>query len=285
MAEEFYQRVFGEGSTPMSSIMTNPRPGSSNDYSTFTLVREVYFDSINPDRLIVNGVQRYPHIDEPHLGRISWYATGMPELFRELKRHGIRVLDSRFEVIEADEAPLPIANFYLSPEDAGLRYSILPDGIFPTDPRVDPGWALPPVGDEDPLGLEYCLYHTVLTSRPERVNKLIIDVLGGKVFHEGRDADRGTSASYVHLADAVIQIAVPDAGTEASLDLESQAPGDSYHAITWKVVDLDRAARGLESKGVRIRQRSDETFITDPATSLGIPFGFTTQGIPGDPRG
>jgi hypothetical protein len=283
-AEEFYQRVFGEPSTPMSSIMTNP-VNRSNDYSTFTLIREVYFDSIDPDRLVVDGVHPYPDIHEPHLGRISWYASGMPELFRELKRHGIRVVDRKFRVIESDEAPTPITNFYLSAEDAGLRYSILPHDIFPADPRTDPTWTLPPVGDDDPLGLDFCLYHTILTSRPERVSKLIIGVLGGTVFHEGRDEIRGTTATYVQLADAVLQIAVPDAGTEASKDLESQAPDDSYHAITWKVVDLDRTARGLEASGVRIKHRFEDALITDPATTLGIPFGFTTSSVPGDPRG
>jgi hypothetical protein len=35
---------------------------------------------------------------------------------------------------------------------------------------------------------------------------------------------------------------------------------------------------------VRILMRSSDTLVTDPATSLGIPWGFTSAVIPGDPR-
>ena len=39
-----------------------------------------------------------------------------------------------------------------------------------------------------------------------------------------------------------------------------------------------------QSSGVRIAARSADTIVTDPATSLGIPWGFTTRLVPGDPR-
>jgi hypothetical protein len=88
----------------------------------------------------------------------------------------------------------------------------------------------------------------------------------------------------VSLADSILEYAVPDAGTEADADWVEDEPNDTYHSITWKVADLERAERHLQAQGVRIQLRSDDTLVTDPATSLGIPWGFTSKLTPGDPR-
>ena len=103
-------------------------------------------------------------------------------------------------------------------------------------------------------------------------------------MHEGRDEIRGTSSTYVHLADSMLEYAVPDVGTSAHADWTHDDPNDTYHAITWKVADLGRAEHHLEAQGVRIQVRSDDTIVTDPDTSLGVPWGFTTTLTPGDPR-
>jgi catechol 2,3-dioxygenase-like lactoylglutathione lyase family enzyme len=174
--------------------------------------------------------------------------------------------------------------FFTTPESAGLRYEFLPQIPFPLDPRIQPGWELPPVSDADPLGIECCSHHTILTSKPERALRLVVDALGGTVVHEGHDDVFGATGSYVQLADSVLEYAVPDDGTAAHADWSAAAPADTYHSITWKVVDLDRAERHLAAEGVGIRSRTATTIVTDPATSLGVPWGFTTELTPGDPR-
>ena len=60
----------------------------------------------------------------------------------------------------------------------------------------------------------------------------------------------GAAASYVALADSVLQVAVPDQGTAAYADWTTTAPNDTYHSLTFKVADLDRAAEHLKSQGV-----------------------------------
>jgi hypothetical protein len=124
----------------------------------------------------------------------------------------------------------------------------------------------------------------VLTGRPERALNLVVDVLGGDIVHEGRDEVRGTTGTYVSLAGSILEYAVPDLGTAAHADWAKDDPNDTYHSITWKVVDLERAERHLRTRGVRIQMRSDDTIVTDPATSLGVPWGFTSRLTPGDPR-
>jgi hypothetical protein len=62
-------------------------------------------------------------------------------------------------------------------------------------------------------------------------------------------------------------------------------PRDTYHAITFQVRDLDRVARHLTARGVRLRDRTEHCIVTEPRTSLGVPWGFVTALTPGDRRG
>ncbi len=289
-AEGWFQRVFGRASTSLASLSADrpPRPGHPTDYSTFTPISDVLFDTIDPKRYVLLGVQRYATVEQPHLKGFGWYVEGMGEAYRALKRHGIRVTSQLDEVADGDEPPTAAGSamplFFSLPEDAGLRYEFFPAIPFPLDPRVAPDWSVPPVSDADPLGIVCCSHHTVLTGRPERALRVVGEVLGGVIVHEGRDGLRGTTGTYVHLADSILEYAVPDVGTAGHADWARNDPDDTYHSVTWQVADLERARRHLESQGVRIEMRSEDTLVTDPATSLGIPWGFTTRLTPGDPR-
>ena len=62
------------------------------------------------------------------------------------------------------------------------------------------------------------------------------------------------------------------------------ANGEIHHAAAFKVVDLDQAEKYLTSKGIKASSRDDTTLLTDPATTHGVPFRWTTWSVPGDPR-
>ncbi len=174
--------------------------------------------------------------------------------------------------------------YFTIPEEAGLRHEFLPEFPFKLDHRIAPGWKLPPPPADDPVGIERHAYHTLLTDNPQRALHTVVDALGGTVIHEGRDESVAAAATYVSLGDSILQIALPDQGTPAYADWTTTAPNDTYHSITWKVVDLDRTAAHLKSQGVGIRSRTADTLVTDPETSIGVPWGFTTRLVPGDPR-
>ncbi len=286
-ADEFYQKLFGASSTNISAIMSShpPREGFSNDYSIFTPVQDVLLDTIQPTRYIANGRQRYPTPERPHLNRTSWYLDGGAEGYRAIRQQGIRFTNQADEIIDADEIPFAFGPgpLWTLAEDAGLLYSFLPAGPFPLDPRAQQGWKLPDA-NENPLGIEYCAYHTVLTASPERALRLMVNALGGEVIHEGTDALRQAAGPYVHLAGSTLHFATPVAGSAAEAELAGFLPLDCYHALTWKVLDLDRVQAHLDSIGVAVLERSAETIITDPKSSLGVPWGFTTTDVPGDPR-
>ena len=289
-ADDFFERVFGCASMRLASLSAGGEqdPDNRNDYSTFTPIRDVVFDNIDPMLMVKDGVRRYPPVDKPHLNGLGWYVEGLASAFRALKAHGFVLVDQRDTPAEGDDPPSVVGGglpmFWTTPENAGLRYQFLPPIPFPGDPRNAPDWVLPPVSDEDPLGIERCSHHTVLTDRPERAIRLFADVLGGRVIHEGRNDVIGATSTYIHLADGVYEFAVPDEGTAAHADWATNAPHDTYHSLTFKVVDLDRVEQHLGSQGVRIRTRTDDAIVTDPETSLGVPWGFVTALSPGDPR-
>jgi hypothetical protein len=110
-------------------------------------------------------------------------------------------------------------------------------------------------------------------------------VLVNGPIHEGRKAVLATQSTYIALADGVLEVAQPlDGGSPAMGDWLRGAPQDTYRSLTWKVRDLDRVADHLEKSGIGLRAHTDTVIVTDPADSLGIPWGFSTALCPGDPR-
>jgi hypothetical protein len=286
--EQFFDRVFGCPSVRLADVSTLPHsPDNRTDYSIFTTIKDVVFDSIDPKLLIKGGVQRYPTVHKPKLNGLGWFVEGAAEAYHTLRRKGFDIVNQVDEPATGDEPPTviggPLVMFWTTPDSAGLRYQLLPPIPFKGDPRVAPDWKLAPVSDDEPLGIERCAYHTIVTDRPERAIHLF-ETLGGTRIHEGRDDVRGADCTYVHLADAVYQIAVPDEGTPAHNDWSIEAPNDTYHALTFKIDDLDRVERHLVSGGVGIRTRTEDAIVTDPETSIGIPWGFVTELVPGDTR-
>jgi hypothetical protein len=287
--EAWFERVFGSTSTNIGETFKGRETGSyPTTYSTFTPMADVLMDTIAPTLYVLNGVQQYASVDKPHLKTIGWFDDNPEAVYQALRGAGVAMVDQFGQPAEGDQAPrsagsgaMPI--YFTTPESAGLRHEFLPDFPFALDHRNAPGWT-PPTKPEGPLGLVKCAFHTLLTDNPKRALHTLVDALGGTVFHQGRDEVIGAAASYVHLADTILQVAVPDHGTAAYEDWTTTAPNDTYHSLTFQVADLDRAGKHLEATGVGIRTRTDDTLVTDPETSLNVPWGFTTALVPGDPR-
>jgi hypothetical protein len=189
---------------------------------------------------------------------------------------------------------------WTDPATTGLSYELMEwsperDALFAriADARFDPHWTLPPPSPHDPLGVEHCSHHTVLTRNLPRALRLLVDVLGGTVVHEDRNDLLGTTSTWVWLKDSLLEYAVPDAeGTRATASLDGTTKPsllgmpqeDRYHLIAWKVRNLDAVERHLADQRIRLEARDTTTLITDPADTLGVRWGFTTAVLPGDPR-
>jgi catechol 2,3-dioxygenase-like lactoylglutathione lyase family enzyme len=286
-AERWFAEVFGCPSVPLSSLVPS-RPEYPTEYSIFTLIREVFIDSIDPKLHFVNGYQRFPEVKEPVLKSIGWYVEGIEALYHGLRGQGIRSIDLSDNIAEGEQPPQSpgggVITYFTAPADAGLQYQFMREGPFPLDPRTSPGWAPQVVDHADPLGIDCCAHHTILTTQLPRALKFAVDVMKGKLVHEGRNALLGADSVFVFVGDALLEYARPDPGSAAHASLLQALPGDKYYSMSWKVADLGQAERHLVRHGVRIAARSDAGFVTEASTSLGVPWGFTSRLQPGDPR-
>ena len=82
-----------------------PGDGYPTDYSTFTPINDVLFDTIHPKPYVLLGVQRYKTVEQPHLKGFGWYVEGMAELYRALRRQGLQIVTQLDEIAEGDETP------------------------------------------------------------------------------------------------------------------------------------------------------------------------------------
>ena len=147
------------------------------------------------------------------------------------------------------------------------------------DPRLTPDWR---PGDH-PVGTPGLAYTTVLTRDRERAERIYADVLGGTVLHKGASALTGTDDTYVLLGDTVVHLSTPNTdGTIAAADLA--ASNEIHHAAAFRVTDLDATADYLTSHAITTVARDEQTLVTDPATTHGVPFRWTTWDVPGGPR-
>ena len=288
-AEAFFERVFGRTSTRLASLSARssaPRDGFSNDYCTFTPIADVLFDCIDPARYLVEGRRPYEPVTEPSLRGLGWYVEGIAGLHTALRAAGLTVVDQLDRVVDGDDPPTAAGSsmplLFTTPADAGLRHELLPPIPFALDHRQADGWTLGPPAPDDPLGVVGCAHHTVTTRRPERARRLLVDVFGGTVIHEGHDELLDATATYVRLADTVIELAVPTsagagagAADRADQRADDGAAGDDYGSIAWEVVDLARAEAHLVAEGVGIAARTDRAILTVPATGLGIAWRFS----------
>lgn len=289
-ASGFFARVFGRESKILGEYLVGGRQRGvtfnyATDYATFTPIAEVQIECVDPTRLIIDGVQSHESVTEPQLGSLAWFVDGIEDLWTALRRRNLRGTDMSDRVYEGDDPPLDVSStpiIFTLPEETGLSYEFtvfLPH----RDPRGDP-----PVHAKvtsDPLGIQCCSHHTVLTAEKSRALSLFVDVLGGRIIEEARNDLLATESTYVALADGVIELAQPrEEGSAAMDDWRRHAPDDAYHAITWQVRDLDQAVRHLEASGVSVYARTETAIVTNPAETLGVAWGFTAELVAGDPR-
>jgi hypothetical protein len=287
-ATRFFARVFGRESKILGDYLGRGRsivPGYSRDYATFTPIAEVQLECVDPTLLVIDGMQPNESVTEPRLGSLAWFVDGIEDLWSELRGRNIRGMDQSNRIPEGAGPPLDVSStpiIFTLPEDTGLSYELCV--YMPRrDPRGDPPIAA--VSPSDPLGIECCSHHTVLSDQPDRALRFLVEVLGGQVTHQGEDDVLGSQSTYITLADAVVELARPLGEDSPTMRAwRSRAPQDTYYSLTWKVRDLDGVAQRLETAGVGIHTRTDSTIVTNPADGLGVSWGFSTVLSPGDPR-
>jgi catechol 2,3-dioxygenase-like lactoylglutathione lyase family enzyme len=286
--DRFFAQVFGRKSSTLVEFMdldeSSLDPSYPVDYARFTPIAEVLFESLDPVRHIVNGLQPHPAVAAPCLGSVAWFVDGIEDLWRAFQARGMKGLDLARQEPEGDGPPRDVSNnpiIFSIPSDTGLEYQ-----FSPWVERRDPRGATPAsaVSSDDPLGIRRCSHHTVLTGDPDRARRMYRDLLGGRIIHEGRNEVLATQSTYYALGDGVFEVGQPlEEGSHAMSTWRRSAPDDTYYQMTYQVRDTDQVVDHVKSCGVGLLH-DDAVIITDPADTLGVPWGFTTELSPGDSR-
>ena len=295
-ARAWMQRVFGRPSYgPPKSFLT---AGFPDDYCFMTMIQDLLFDTLDATRLPASLDAVSEKYVPPHLAMLAWYVDDHDALVRKCHDHRIRLLDLAGAVIDGDDAPPPSETGILTFADhsqMGFEYEFLTVAEPPmreiwaqeVDPRLGADWRLPAVSPDDPLRLACCAWHTLITEKPERLRRFFVDLLGGRQIHQGFNEAIGTESCYVALGGAVYELGFPIREGIASDRVGRHLRGleDCYLGITFRTADLPRARAHLLAEGLSLTLDEADMVMTDAKDSLGVYWGFTTQFIPGDPRG
>jgi catechol 2,3-dioxygenase-like lactoylglutathione lyase family enzyme len=222
-----------------------------------------------------------------HWHSIAWYTDSGDEtgdIWQRCQDNGVRVFKEGG--VPVTERPSREA-IMTHPRDTIAQLEFKWRDAMPLadlDPRCkadfDPDWWV----TNHPLGLQRLAYTTVLARDLDRAKHIYVDVIGGTLLHENTSELTGTANSYVLVGDqTIVELSTPVRDGTLAAD-DHSANGDIHHAAAFKVVDLDRAEKYLASKGITVTERDSSTLITDPATTHGVPFRWTTWTVPGDPR-
>lgn len=220
-----------------------------------------------------------------HWHSIAWYTDDAGEMWQRCHDAGVRVLVEGG--VMTAERPSPRSAIMTHPKDTITQLEFFnPEGsgVGERDPRLvdgdfDPNWWI----ENHPLKTPGLAYTTVLTRDLERATGIYAGVLGGELLYKGSSELTGTDDAYVQIGDTVVQLSTPTRDdTIAAADFATN--GEMHHAAAFRVLDLDATQEYLESHGIGIAGRNDDTLVTDPATTHGVVFRWTTWDVPGGPR-
>jgi len=222
-----------------------------------------------------------------HWHSIAFYTDDTVSLWRSATAQGIRTFGEggkpRTEEPKLDGSELNTA-VMTHPKDTFTQLEFYDPRFSPmSDPREAADWNPDWWIENHPVKTPGLAYTTIVVRDLARAEEVYVEGLGGTLLHKGSSELTGTDDVYVQLGDTVIQLSTPTReGTIAADDVAKF--GDAHHAAAFKVVNLDDAEAYLNSKGIATVARDEQTVISDPATTFGVPFRWTSWDVPGGPR-
>ncbi len=214
-----------------------------------------------------------------HFHSIAWYVDDVGAMAADLGQHNLRLYDVTGRVVKP---PLRTEAIWTHPKETHALLEFAATGNYIADPRLQPGWSTAPWRDH-PLGIDRTSHITVLFGDLKVAKSLYVDLLGGKLLHESETPGRKRSAFIAVGEDTVIEAAQP-LSTSSPEGRDLEANGEGVHAVTFKTLNLTRAADFLKSKKQRIEPEHVNSFVLNVDDSFGMPMGFTDLSIPGDSR-
>jgi catechol 2,3-dioxygenase-like lactoylglutathione lyase family enzyme len=264
--------------------------GEKRDASLIA-VADVCFEPMSPS-MMLDGWEKMPvgrfyNKFGRHWHSIAWYVDDSLGLYRSLKAKNVRFFFNGGGS-DSSREPTPDDALFTHPKDSAGALEIMQgprtENPVVADPRFSPDYDAGRWAREHPLGLKRLAYITLVVKDLDKARDFYVGALQGKVLADDDSPLTMTRNTYVAVGDhTIVELAVPlESDTLAGRDLARN--GDIMHSVAFQVADLDQAADYLGSKKIAVTARDDHTIMTDPDTTFGVPFRFTTVVIPGDPR-
>jgi catechol 2,3-dioxygenase-like lactoylglutathione lyase family enzyme len=218
-----------------------------------------------------------------HLHSFAWLvdAADHRQLAERMGKAGIRVL-TPYGSLEPQNGAPGASTFFTHPKDTfgQLEFQAW-SADTPSPPHTRSDWDAAP-WREHPIGLVGMSHLTTVVADLERAKSFYENLLDAPTFFEETTGDRRSAFALVG-EDTVVEIAQP-LGDDSPLAVDLATHGELPHAMTFKVLDVDAAARHVQSLGIGIA-RDETTVRLDPSDMHDAVVAFTTRRLPGDPRG
>ncbi len=215
------------------------------------------------------------------LHSIAWYVEDVPDLAAQFARHDIQMFNLVGRPVKPPYKP-GLAIWTQPRQTHGLlEFAEIPR--FTTDARLQPGWSPAFWRERHPLGIERASHITVLVRDLAPAIHFYRDVLRGSLIHQEERAGESKSAFVAVGEDTVVELLQPlSASSPEGRDLAEN--GDSIYGVTFKTINLAKAADYLNSRRQRIERRSGDSLTLNRQDTFGMVVGFTERAIPNDPR-
>jgi catechol 2,3-dioxygenase-like lactoylglutathione lyase family enzyme len=218
---------------------------------------------------------------------IAWYLTdveGLTELRDLLEARDVELLGLLGGKLEHDDDQPEDRPIFTHPNSTVTQLEFMVPHPWIPDPRPHPAFSPAWWHAEHPLHVRKTSHFTLATRNFEAARDLYVDTIGGTLLHEGENDLLRTRSAYVAIgSDDVVEIAEPlDAGTPVAEYVEANHHG--LFAVWLQVEDLGGATGYLASKQITASLEDGASFLSDPATTMGVHWGVTTAAIAGDTR-
>jgi catechol 2,3-dioxygenase-like lactoylglutathione lyase family enzyme len=272
-----------------------------------TIVGGVVVEGMVPDQRNGNssfaGQDLSPFLNAPgggHLHSLAWYAVGIDDLAGELRKKGVRFVETNGELITGTvpaHGPIPVvpgssmryppgwtsAVLYTYFEDSpGLIELCEPSSRHPgiTGQR-DPNTPVQGYRDVDPLGIQRVSHQTVAVPDAEAAARFFEDIFDGERVYAGESETAVARTVIVRVGDGdgtFLELAEPSGPGPVQSDLDRFRHA-VLHACTFKVADVGAVREHLEREEFALESETATTVVTDPLGASGSRFGFTTTGM------
>ena len=271
-ARHLYGDVFGG-----ESYYEGYSPFEKRDASIFAigdLTIEPMAPSDEPDAMQY-PVGRFLGRFGPRLHSIAVNATGVRDLAGHLVDAGIRVVGPGGIPVSELVAEGPVS-IYTHPRDSHLLIEFVDFGaeLMPGSPRLAPDWDASRRAAEHPAGVLGPSHATVVVHELDHALRLFTDVLGCPIVGDVAESD-GYRTARVRLGlEMVVELCEPgDVSSDEGRALASD--GEGLYSLTASVVDLDRAATYLDSRGIGAATTSSGDLALDVRATAGARLVLT----------